>query len=238
MLQSSLAPFFVLSRLRFALYADEWSKRICGGTIGQYSQRWYFSSTTWHITLLISPKLVEWSLTAVLLYQTVDLNFGRHIQLMDRWQHIPFAKVCLIDLVLVQTNMNKSLVATQLLYYCVQAIIKISLLLLYHRLFGVDKLFRTALYVSAALTLMWWLGSFLDTIFQCIPVAASWDNSIKDAKCQSIEDAALGTAIPNLILDILFLLLPVPIIWKLNVDKRVKVSLTGIFLLGALYVLP
>ena len=36
-----------------------------------------------------------------------------------------------------------------------------------------------------------------------------------------------------MILDILFLILPLPMIWKLQVTKQIKVSLTGIFMLGA-----
>lgn len=37
-------------------------------------------------------QLVEWSLSAVLFYETKDLNFGRHVELMKPWQLVPFAK--------------------------------------------------------------------------------------------------------------------------------------------------
>lgn len=171
----------------------------------------------WDDWIILAALLVEWALSAVVLYQTAQLNFGKHVELMKPWQLVPFAK---------------SLVATQVLYYCAQTLIKISLLLLYHRLFGVDKQFRLALFVAGALIVMWWIASFWDTIFQCVPAQASWDKSIKNAKCQSIRGAALGTGISNLILDVAFLLLPVPMIWRLHVSKRIKVSLTGIFLLG------
>lgn len=126
--------------------------------------------------------------------------------------------------------------ATQLLYYCVQAIIKISLLLLYHRIPAASKAFRSALYVAGTLAILWWLASFLDTVFQCTPVQASWDKNIQNFHCQDIEAAALATGVSNLILDLLFLALPIPMIWNLQVEKRIKVSLTGIFLLGVLYV--
>lgn len=123
------------------------------------------------------------------------------------------------------------------MYFCAQALVKISILLLYHRLFGVDKWFRLTLRVAGALTVMWWIAAFLDTMFQCEPIQAIWDKSIQNAKCQDIRASALGTGIANMILDIMFLIIPLPMIWKLQVTRRVKVSLTGIFLLGALYVI-
>ena len=174
----------------------------------------------WDDWLILAALSIEWSLSAVLLYEATDLNFGRHVELMKQWQIVPFAK---------------TLVAAQILYYSAQTLIKMSLLLLYHRLFSVNKQFRIALFVAGALTVMWWLASFWDTVFQCVPVQASWDHSIKNARCQNIRDAALGTGISNLILDLLFLLLPVPMIWRLQVSRRIKVSLTGIFFLGGLY---
>ena len=113
---------------------------------------------------------------------------------------------------------------------------KFSILLLYHRLFGINRWFRTALCVAGALTIMWWIAAFLDSMFECVPLQAIWDKSIRDPKCQDVRASALGTGIANMILDIMFLTLPLPMIWKLQVTKRIKVSLTGIFLLGALYV--
>lgn len=172
----------------------------------------------WDDWTILAALFVEWALSAVVLHQTADLNFGRHIELMKPWQLVSFAK---------------TLLATQVLYYCAQTLIKISLLLLYHRLFSVNKPFRIALLAAGALVMIWWTASFWDTIFQCVPVQASWDKSIKNARCQNIRDAALGTGISNLILDLVFLLLPVPMVWRLHVSRRVKVSLTGIFLLGA-----
>ena len=173
----------------------------------------------WDDWTILAALLVQWGLSAVVLYQTADLNFGRHVELMKPWQVVPFAK---------------TLEATQVLYYCAQTLIKISLLLLYHRLFSANRHFRVALFVAGALVIMWWMASFWDTIFECVPVQAFWDKSITNAKCQSIREAALGTGISNLILDLLFLLLPIPMIWRLHVSTRTKVFLTGIFLLGGL----
>ena len=71
----------------------------------------------WDDWIFLAALVIEWGLSAVLLYQTADLNFGRHVELIKLWQIVPFAK---------------TLVATQALYYIAQALIEISLLLLYH----------------------------------------------------------------------------------------------------------
>ena len=105
---------------------------------------------------------------------------------------------------------------------------------MYYRIFAINKKFRIALYAAGTVTTTWFLACFLDTIFQCTPVEASWNHSIANAKCQNIEKAALSTGISNLILDVLFVALPIPVIWDLKLPKRIRVSLTGIFLLGIL----
>ena len=131
---------------------------------------------------------------------------------------------------------DQSLVATQTIYFCAQALVKFSILILYHRLFGVNRLFRIALFTAGALTAMWWIAAFLDSILECVPVQAIWDQNTGDHRCQNIRASALGTGIANMILDIVVLTIPLPMIWNLQVTRRIKISLTGIFLLGALYV--
>ena len=132
------------------------------------------------------------------------------------------------------TDSKQALIATQSLYYCAQTTIKMSLLLMYYRTFLANKRFRIAIYTAGTVTIVWFLASFWDTLFQCKRIEASWNHSIPNANCQDIEKAALGTGISNLILDVLFIALPIPVIWDLNLPKRIKASLTGIFLLGVL----
>lgn len=120
------------------------------------------------------------------------------------------------------TDRKQTLIATQLLYYCAQTTIKMSLLLMYYRTFLVDKRLRIAIYTAGTVTIMWFLASFWGTLCQCKPIEASWNHSIPNAKCQDIEKAALGTGISNLILDVLFIALPIPVIWDLNFLKELR----------------
>jgi len=73
-------------------------------------------------------------------------------------------------------------------------------------------------------------------IFACIPVSAQWNFAQKaTAKCFSINTfTAIGlyNSTVNIITDVLFAVLPVPMVWNLQVNKRTKVTLTLILGLG------
>jgi len=54
--------------------------------------------------------------------------------------------------------------------------------------------------------------------------------------CINIESFFLGQAIPNIVTDGILLALPLPLIWDLHLPKGQKMALSGVFLLGSLYV--
>lgn len=124
--------------------------------------------------------------------------------------------------------------AVQTTYYCAQATIKISLLLLYYRIFGISKPFRIAVWTCAAIVFGWWSSVFFASIFQCSPVSASWDRTIPNAKCIDLTKYAYGNGVSNLLTDVMILALPGPMVMKLKVDKKSKATLMAIFLLGGL----
>ena len=128
----------------------------------------------------------------------------------------------------------KAALASLIIYFTTTGTIKASLLLLYYRYFGISRPFRIVLYVSAGVTVCWYLGVVVATIFQCVPVAAFWDRSIKNAKCMNLSDFSTSTGATNLLTDVMILCLPMPMVWTLHTNKTQKITLTGIFLLGFL----
>lgn len=42
-------------------------------------------------------------------------------------------------------------------------------------------------------------------------------------------------SVPNIVTDLIMLLLPMPVIWRLKLPTKQKIALTGVFLLGSLY---
>lgn len=69
-------------------------------------------------------------------------------------------------------------------------------------------------------------------IFTCDPVQASWDITIVDAKCHSLKDIYLGGSVPNVMADVVLILIPLPYVWKLQAPISQRILLASLFMLG------
>ncbi|CAK3739231.1 integral membrane [Lecanosticta acicola] len=127
----------------------------------------------------------------------------------------------------------RSLFALEVIYTTALALNKLSILMMYQRLFGIDRRLTLAVKVVAAVVIAWWAGVDIATFLQCEPIERFWEYSTV-GKCFDVVDFFEGSAIPNVIADVLILLLPQPILWKLQMSWSNKLALCGIFLLGAL----
>ncbi|KAI0123953.1 hypothetical protein BJ170DRAFT_711822 [Xylariales sp. AK1849] len=70
-------------------------------------------------------------------------------------------------------------------------------------------------------------------IFPCQPIAATWDYTIDISTCVDAWTAYYALSISNIFMDVLTLLLPIPIIVPLQMEKRQKMSLLLLFATGA-----
>lgn len=67
---------------------------------------------------------------------------------------------------------------------------KASLLILYYRIFSVDRTFVVCTFISAAIQLAWFIAVIFSLIFMCVPVSKWWDVlDSEDGWC--LNDAAL-----------------------------------------------
>ena len=114
--------------------------------------------------------------------------------------------------------------------------IKIAMLLFYLRLFGFHRFFRRVLYSTAALVTSWFIGTTFVAIFRCSPVNAAFDPDPfhQEAHCFHGKAYLIPTALLDVLLDVWVLILPLPMVWKLQLSQRQKYCLSAIFLLGAL----
>ena len=56
--------------------------------------------------------------------------------------------------------------------------------------------------------------------------------------CFDIKKFLIGTAVLNILTDIVLLLMPLPFVWSLQISRTQKLAVTTVFLIGALYVYP
>ncbi|OKL58533.1 hypothetical protein UA08_06369 [Talaromyces atroroseus] len=110
---------------------------------------------------------------------------------------------------------------------------KISILLFYTRIFTVRS-FCIFAYIVGATVLAHGIGVLFAAIFQCSPIAYTWDKAIPGGSCFDQQAFYRYVSPPNILTDVLILVMPLPSVWKLHTRVGQKVALTGVFLLGSL----
>ncbi|KUJ14205.1 uncharacterized protein LY89DRAFT_131990 [Mollisia scopiformis] len=98
------------------------------------------------------------------------------------------------------------------------------------------KGYKIFLYCMIAFLVAFTLSSAGTLIFSCIPIRASWDAAGEpNAKCFSNATfTAIGmfNSCVNIVTDVLFASLPIPMVWNLQVNIRTRISLIAILSLG------
>jgi hypothetical protein len=72
--------------------------------------------------------------------------------------------------------------------------------------------------------------------FICNPVQKAWNPQLPGT-CLDLVSFYYGLQIPNIVTDIIILVMPIKVILNLPLSKPQKVSLLGIFAVGGLYAL-
>lgn len=118
------------------------------------------------------------------------------------------------------------------LYGAAVALSKGAIILLYLRVFTkANRKFTMAVCVIGLVVAATGTTTIVGSIFQCMPIARNWDSNVT-GKCIDKLDFARYTAIPNVITGLAMLILPLPMVWQLNVTIQQKVALTATFLHG------
>ncbi|KAM0334941.1 hypothetical protein ACHAPQ_004706, partial [Fusarium lateritium] len=116
--------------------------------------------------------------------------------------------------------------------------VKISILLLYRRLFPLG------IHNNRVYTLMFWTAAFLTSVypfilwitmaFACRPVSHFWNQYLgAPGKCIDVKLFFLVLGIMNMVNDIIILTVPIPRIWTLKMNNKTKVSVICVMLLGS-----
>lgn len=118
-----------------------------------------------------------------------------------------------------------------------QTMIKISILLLYRRIFAtqVTPTFRRVLSLFCILIGIWGLTFLLLLLFNCgTHFEENWDYTASTADCLPAYPFFLSFAGTDVATDILILGLPIYMVGRLQMQIRVKLGVIGVFMLGIL----
>ena len=111
-------------------------------------------------------------------------------------------------------------------------VVKISILLLYRSIFQ-TRGFTIATNVVGAFVLAWGIACLLVSMFSCTPIHGFWDFTTP-SKCINTRKFFMGNSIPNIIMDVVILTLPMGKVWYLQMSMGRKLAVSGMFLLGGL----
>ena len=84
-----------------------------------------------------------------------------------------------------------------------------------------------------SMVLGWGSGVVFSTIFQCSPISYAWTRT-PPGHCIDLLAFYRWLSLPNLLIDVSTLLLPVNMVWKLQVTFKQKMALSGVFLMGGM----
>ncbi len=119
----------------------------------------------------------------------------------------------------------------QVTYKAAINLVKCCILLLYLRLFHVVGWFRVSCWALLAVVGMYCTASITVTIVQCRPLIRAFD---KDTPGTCIDTAKFWFANAgfSIATDIIILLLPMPLVWKLVLPNAQKIALIAVFAVG------
>ena len=113
-------------------------------------------------------------------------------------------------------------------------LIKMSILLFVHRIVARGRTVNIVYILYVAVTLFG-ITSFLLYTFQCSPVRAFWSYGYTGPrKCLSVLAVLYFNAIGNALLDVAILLLPMPDLLSIQINRRDKTVVIGIFAVGGI----
>ena len=106
------------------------------------------------------------------------------------------------------------------------------MLALYRRIFAIQR-FRFWVHIAMALVVIWLFVNNFMTAFQCSPIKSEWESEV-EGKCIKSSNLILGLQVPNVVLDVVVLALPLTAISKLQLPRAKKISVGAVFAIGGL----
>ncbi|RMY20879.1 hypothetical protein D0867_03676 [Hortaea werneckii] len=124
----------------------------------------------------------------------------------------------------------------EFVYIGILVITKISILLLYLRIFPstVSTWFRVNIWVVIGLCSAYCLSMWFSILFECDPICYNWTrwDGEHEGKCINARALIYSSSSINIVLDLMVFFLPFPKLMKLEVSVRKKIGICLTFVLG------
>ncbi len=128
---------------------------------------------------------------------------------------------------------NKCTIATNWTGSFAILFLKLSILALYLRLFDSVRAFALTVYAVGIFTSIMSIAMALLVTLQCRPVPYYWDKSIPGGKCLNFTQVIIAVAAVDIVTGAMILLLPIPMLWGLQMNLKKKFAIAALFLMGS-----
>jgi hypothetical protein len=135
------------------------------------------------------------------------------------------------DTVITWLKLSK---AGEIIYFPAMIFPKLAILAMYMRIFTMQRAYRHTVYIIGSLLILWGVAGTLTSLAYCKPFAYHWDKTIVGGKCGDKMAAYRWISVPNIVADVVMLVLPLPAIYKLQIDLAGKIGLGLTFVVGSL----
>ena len=112
--------------------------------------------------------------------------------------------------------------------------LKTSVLISYNRIFE-NRAFRIISYCVALEVGLWGVACFVGTFLQCMPFQKIWDRDLPGA-CINYPRLFILYSSLNLVTDAIIVIMPIPVIWRLQMAREKRVTVSIMFGLGGIVI--
>ncbi|KAF5872005.1 putative integral membrane protein, partial [Botrytis fragariae] len=132
------------------------------------------------------------------------------------------------------TTFFKCLVAMSTWYSSTEGLAKLAVCLLYKQLFP-QRSIHLIVNITMALLIGASVGGGLADLFGCTPFSSHWGTAEEQAKdCIDTEALFVWGSFPNILTNVIMLIIPLPVIWKLHASIWMIIGLLTTFLVGSI----
>ncbi|KAI9807205.1 MAG: hypothetical protein M1825_005923 [Sarcosagium campestre] len=173
------------------------------------------------VATVLLPFLLLWLKFSARLrwFVMTDYGLGRH-----QWD---------VPLTTIIGGWLKWNIISEIIYILALMLIKSSILLLYRRMFEAKGKVRWAVDATLGFTIAFSVACIFAIIFACNPIKKLWDSSITYGTCINPEPLAIAHAALNIFTDLLILVIPIPVVWTLQLGLRFRLQIILMFATGA-----
>lgn len=127
---------------------------------------------------------------------------------------------------------TQAMLVGEILWVTAVFFVRASVLQLYIHLFYSTKPFRLTCYVVHAVNFGYASATVMAACLVCRPIAYAWDPTIPGGSCGDQKSLDLFIGVFNLLMDVAVVILPMPVLWGLQMGVQKKIVLSAIFGMG------